>query len=1342
MTKLAENSSSGPGPRHGKKWLFVLGGLLAVLVLLVLLTPVITDAVVRPKVVTAMRDSLNGEPTIGRLSFSLFSGLEVADLRIGNPSGFSTGPCVTVERVTADPSLLSLLGGKLVLNGSLRVVKPQVFIEQDAKGRLNVSCLAKEQKPTAPPAAAVAAALTEKKPATDMAVAAPFVIASLLIEDLGISLKTPALPQPVALSPLRIETRVDTLDKPVTFLIKNADGSLDVKGHVLAARDGKLDIANLKAELDYTIAPALLAPLTPALSSLGSLKRFEGTLAGAGHFALDGMAKPSGKGRLTLDLPQVALELAAGGTNVVQTFRPGTIQFVYEFKARDARQTDLDWQFASPAVSVVMKGVATADPAAPGLEGDVMVTADIAALGERFPGVVAADRKLQGRIAGGIKNLKASAKTIAGNLDIRGEGLAEVGPGGALVPLVRDLAARLQLAVDVEKGIYRVESLDAHVDDALNAKGRFRFEKKDAGSAFEVDLRVGADLDALMAKARRFTDLIPPTLPLAGRVDAHLIIPPETSGQAGTPLNLQVEINGLKTSGVQMPYGELDVTGVGAPGWTKVEFKSFSMMARVLLAGAAAGRQPLEIKAAGRGTVDLDAGRYEMPELRVDLPGAALAAAASVVLPKSGDIGAATARAAANAAANVQPLFDLARVWGVSLDGMDGSGNITAQLEADGTLAQFAVKKLHAEVKDFAMTGPKAPDGIRWPQSLTCDIVTTVNAADPLKTPIEIVSGAARLAGVEVTSLKGKLALDPKSDQSDLQIAGSLNLAALAATAPGYFKAATVAGGAGPFEMRLRGALLGAKQDIAAKLDLPETTLKPAKLAGGAISLGKPSLDVQASLDSASRAYRVTRASLKTALANLDAQGDVALDAQGKLATLDGHFEGAADLTTLGTVAVAVGALADATELAGNLKVAADVKAGGGAFPYTATLTGQGVHFKGQQTKGIAIDEPEPVVKLAGTFANTKDGFTVSIETGSELRAQVARGTVSGTIRSVANQPLSAENLVADLTYDAARLKPLLAAFDAGEIRGAGPQPVSIAFTGPLSPGANTLAWMGGISLAAKLSYGTYAYTDITVEGPPIAIEMKGGRLPLDYACKINCGATSLKGNADVNQRTQLALSAKDVGLTLGLVKFLGFLNSIINVEKGSIQGTASLDANLAYEGPLPLPTPPNLTDLLAAKLTGKGSYSANNLRIQGSQMLNDIINFVGQPGTDAVGDIQPTNFVIERGEFRMDKAIMHLNGLELTLAGTVRFDQTLDMQVGVPMPKRIRDANATVAQYLPAAVTIPVRGRVGATQVDYNAAATGALKEAGAGALKGKAGDLLKGKAGDLLKGLFGGSK
>ncbi|MBI5395144.1 MAG: hypothetical protein HZA91_07590 [Verrucomicrobia bacterium] len=1311
MSKPNDVPSSAPTPRR-RKWPLVLGGFVAILAGIVLLLPVITNTFVRPQVIAVLRGTFTGEPAIDRLSYSLFSGVEIEGFRIANPPGFSPGNCIVVERLTVDPMLLALFKGAFIFPKGLRATKPQVLVEQDAKGRINLACLLKGGGGET-----------------------PLALGSLFTDDLNVSVKTPALDRPVALAPIRIEVRAEDLDRPITFAVKNSDASLDVKGNALIAFGGKIKLKKTQAELDYAITPALLAPLKPVLASFGPVKKFEGTLAGAGRVTLDGLARPAGKGQLTLDVPELAMLVATGGTNVVQTLRPGLTQLSYEFKPHGDRQTDLDLNLTSPAASVAFKGVATNDPKAPALEADITMTADIAALAERFPGYLTTGRKLQGRIAGSVKGLKATAKSFAADLDFRGEGLAEIGPSGAPVPLVKDLASKLRFNLDLEKKIYRIENLDAHVDDALQTKGRFTFEQRATGSAFEADLTLGADLDALMAKARRFTDMIPPTLPLAGRVDAHVVVPPE-SGQAATPLNIHVEVNNLKTTGIVMPYGEADITGAGSASWTKVEIKSLSAFARVAPGGAAATQAPLEVKLSGRGTADLAVGRYDVPELRVTLPGAEAAVAASAVIPtKAGEpLSAASVAAAVNAAGSIKPLLDLARVWGVKLEGMDGSGIVNAQLQSSGTLSQLVVKKLHAEVKNLVLTGTNAPTAIGWPQSLAADAALTLNALDPLKSPIEIASGSAQLAGIAVTSLKGKLALDPASDQTDLQITGTLDPVALAAAAPGYFKDVTVASGAGPFDIRLRGALLGAKQDITAKLDLPETTLKPAKLAGDPIKLGKPSLDVQASLDASNKTYRVSRASLKTALANLDGQGNIALDAQGKIATLDGKLDGAADLTALGAVAVAMGALTNTTELTGNLKLAADVKAGGGAFPYTATLTGQSIHFKGPQTKGIAIDEPEPVVKLTGTFANTKGGFAVTIADGSELRSQIARGTVTGTVRSQANQPASAENLVADLTYDAARLKPLLTALSAGEIRATGPQPARIAFTGPLSPGTNTLAWLGGISLAAKLGYGSYTNTGVVIEGPPIALELKGGRLPVDYACKINGGATSLKGDVDVNQRTHLTLAAKDVGLSVGLLRFLKFLNSFINVEKSTVDGTASLDADMTYDGPLPLPMPANLTGLLAAKLTGKGNYSAQNLRITGSPMLNELMNFVGEGKPNDPGGIQPTHFVIERGEFRTEKAVMKLSGVELTLAGSVRFDQTLDLQLGLPTPKRIRDANATVAEFLPATLVIPVKGKIGETKIDYGQAVTAALKDAG--------GNALKGKAGDLLKGLFGTKK
>jgi len=605
MNKSSDTRPAGAAPRRRKKWPLLLGGLIALLAAVVLLLPVLTNLWVKPRLLAVLRDTFTGEPAMDRLAYSLFSGVEIEGLRIGNPPGFSPGHCLAVERLTVDPSLLALFKGALLFPKGLRATQPRVLIELDAQGRVNLACLLKGGGGQT-----------------------PLVLGSIFTEDLLISVKTPALDRPVALAPTRVEVRMEDLDKPIAFAIKNSNASLEVKGNATIASGGKINLDTLKAELDYTLTPALLAPLQPVFASLGPVRKFEGTLAGSGRLTLEGLARPAGQGQLALDVPELAMLVAAGGSNTLQTLRPGLTQLRYEFKPRGDRQTVLNFNLDSPAGSIAFKGVATADPRSPALEADITLAADIATLAERFPGYLATGRKLQGRLAGRVTGLRATARSLSADVDLRGEGLAEIGPDGAPVPLVKDLASKLRFNLDLEKKVYRFEDLDARVDDALRTTGRFTLERRATGSAFEANVILGADLDALLAKARRFTDLIPPTLPLSGRVDAHLVVPPD-SGPGATPLNLKATINHLKTTGLTMPYGELDITGAGSASWTKLEIQSFSAFARVLPAGAPATQPPLEVNLRGRGAADLAAGRYDAPELRVKLPGAEAAAAAS-----------------------------------------------------------------------------------------------------------------------------------------------------------------------------------------------------------------------------------------------------------------------------------------------------------------------------------------------------------------------------------------------------------------------------------------------------------------------------------------------------------------------------------------------------------------------------------------------------------------------------------------------------------------------------------------------------------------------------------------
>jgi len=934
MSTSPDSKPSVP-PRRRGKWLIRIAIVLALLLILpVVLAPLLVNPVVRPKVVEALRAELTGEPQIDSISFSWFSGITIEGLRIGNPPGFSPGVCISVDRVTMNPELLALFQGGLLLKQDFRIEKPRINVEQNAQGAVNVASLLR-----ATPAKATPTAPKTQQPAPAAPAAMPTVRGGFVVEDLALTLKTPTLPQPVALSPIRAETRIESLDKPITLAIKNSDGSLDAKGNMQVGQAGKLDPANIKGEFDYDISPAFLAPLKPALSSFGPVKKFEGTLAGRGRISLAGLSRPSGKGDLTLDIAEVAAELAgADGKSVLRTMQPGVTKLDYEFLPGADGKSDLKLQLASPVASLTFAGLVTQTADGPAVEGELSAASDIAVFAERFPGLVPTDRKLQGRFSGGVKNLKAGLTTFSGELNLRGEGLKEVGAG--------------------------------------------------------------------------------------------------------------------------------------------------------------------------------------------------------------------------------------------------------------------------------------------------------------------------------------------------------------------------------------------------------ETTLSK-----GLAALGEPLLDLQFKVDAGSGSYQIGRASLKTALANVDGQADVSLDKEGKLTKLDGRVNGAAELQKLRDLIVPMGLLTNATELAGNLKLSGNIAAGQGGFPYAIQASVAGLHFKGPQTGGVAIDEPESALNLKGLFTSTKDGTTISIAEGSEMRLQTATAKLSGTVRQQPNQPLCAENLVAELTYNPPRLKPFLKAFNAGEILATQPQSARLVLSGPIQPGTDIPAWLAQLTLTAKMGYQAYSHTGVKVEGDPLAAEMRAGKLPLDYTFKLNGGSASVKGELNAQgPESRALLKADQLALNVEMAPMLGFLSPLLFAKNGQLEGQASASFDGVWTGPLNMsalpqgPAPVTITDLLSQRVSGRGQLAVKNLRVSGAPLLTIVLSYLGAGTGGQLGEIEPTEFVVEKGRLTYQKMVVKLGGFTIILSGRINFDQTMEMQISLPFPQSLREKNKEIAKYLGESLTVPLTGTLSSPKLDTSKALQLALKDAGTKALKEKGGSLLKG--------------
>ncbi|MCV6604785.1 MAG: hypothetical protein OIF34_05745, partial [Porticoccaceae bacterium] len=92
------------------------------------------DTLVTEAVETVAPEYTRSQVTLGGVDLSLLSGnMALADLNVGNPTGFSQPNAFTLGEIAVDVDLSSVTTDTIVVN-SIEVVAPAIFFEQTASG--------------------------------------------------------------------------------------------------------------------------------------------------------------------------------------------------------------------------------------------------------------------------------------------------------------------------------------------------------------------------------------------------------------------------------------------------------------------------------------------------------------------------------------------------------------------------------------------------------------------------------------------------------------------------------------------------------------------------------------------------------------------------------------------------------------------------------------------------------------------------------------------------------------------------------------------------------------------------------------------------------------------------------------------------------------------------------------------------------------------------------------------------------------------------------------------------------------------------------------------------------
>ena len=126
-----------------RKLIYILGGLIALIILAIILLPFVVDAnKYRPQIETAMNTALNRKVEIGNIKLSIFQGgVSVEDISIADDPAFSTEPFLKAKDLTVGVELMPLIFSRALNVTGVSIDEPEVFLIRSKSGTWNFSTL-------------------------------------------------------------------------------------------------------------------------------------------------------------------------------------------------------------------------------------------------------------------------------------------------------------------------------------------------------------------------------------------------------------------------------------------------------------------------------------------------------------------------------------------------------------------------------------------------------------------------------------------------------------------------------------------------------------------------------------------------------------------------------------------------------------------------------------------------------------------------------------------------------------------------------------------------------------------------------------------------------------------------------------------------------------------------------------------------------------------------------------------------------------------------------------------------------------------------------------------------
>jgi len=247
------------------------------------------------------------------------------------------------------------------------------------------------------------------------------------------------------------------------------------------------------------------------------------------------------------------------------------------------------------------------------------------------------------------------------------------------------------------------------------------------------------------------------------------------------------------------------------------------------------------------------------------------------------------------------------------------------------------------------------------------------------------------------------------------------------------------------------------------------------------------------------------------------------------------------------------------------------------------------------------------------------------------------------------------------------------------------------------------------LNAKTKLGFERAAYLGLNFSPTEVDVQVENGVLRIaPFSSKVNNGQLSFAGQADFTKKPAVLRTpgpiqvAKDVQINKETTeKLLMYVNPIF-ANAVNVSGVANFGCEK-----LAIPLAGNAEKDIQVV----GTISMNNVRLEASDLLGQILSVAGGGLRGQVITIHPTKFVLQDGFLRYDDMQVDVGDNPINFKGVIGLDKSLNMTVTLPYTvdgRTVRVGKDTAAQR----ISVPLKGTIVKPQLDLGGLLQDQLKK------------------------------